>query len=53
MGHFYLTPSPPGSGIMEEEGAEKLKETEVVENYSQTVFSGHDGAIALTNSQQL
>lgn len=54
MGHLYHThPSSQGSGVILEEGTERLYELEVVGGYNITVFSGHIRESCIWNLQQL
>lgn len=50
-GAFTSHLSPRGSGISLEEEVEKVEEPEV-ENFKEAVFSGHNRAAALRNSQR-
>lgn len=49
MGHLYSMLSFQDSGIIREEGEGRLKETEMVDEYKETVLSGHYEAIAGIN----
>lgn len=42
-----------GSGILKKEGAERLGESDVIEDSKEAVLSGHSGTDAHMNSKQL